>query len=100
MANFVEVIREYKRMCKKYRNCMDGCPLQDSKCMADRPDIFLINPEKAEQIIMQWAAEHPVKTNRMKFREVFGMESVLMDEDIADWLDQEYKGGQKDEVEQ
>lgn len=31
-------------------------------------------PEEAEKIIMNWAKEHPVKTNADKFKEVFGVE--------------------------
>ena len=45
---------------------------------------------------MQWAAEHPTKTNGMKFREVFGedMIAMLKNTPLGDWLDAEYKVGQ------
>ena len=49
--------------------------------------------KEAEQIIMQWAEEHPIKTNGMKFKEVFGDHVVWgTDEDMEAWFCAEYKG--------
>ena len=91
MAEFKTVVKNYKRMCDSYKVC-EGCPLTKYESTCSR---FMIEyPEKAEHIIMQWAARHPVKTNRMKFEEVFGVdctEPILCDFD--GWLDAEYKGG-------
>lgn len=54
------------------------------------------SPEDAERIIMQWASEHPIMTNRRKFAETFGFDVATMFEvnrGNAGWLDEEYKGG-------
>lgn len=58
MAEFQEVMRQYKRMCRYYPAC-EECPLYNmyagcscSRCIRDYPD-------EAERIIMDWAAEHP-----------------------------------------
>lgn len=68
MAEFVEVIRQKDRICNSY-DCNE-CPLK-SGCMS----LIVNEPEKAEQIIMEWAKEHPSKTNADKFKEVFGVEA-------------------------
>lgn len=76
MAEFVTVAKERNRMhdflydhgrgCKK-------CPLssyQNGVCK-DCASFFTENPEKAEKIIMDWAAEHPRVTLASKFFEIF-----------------------------
>lgn len=57
MAEFQEVMRQYKRMCRYYPAC-EECPLYNmyagcscSRCIRDYPD-------EVERIIMDWAAEH------------------------------------------
>ena len=60
MAEFAKVMKERKRMCSSFINCGAGCPLnkiigQGSTCW----ECISKHPEKAEQIIMRWAAEHP-----------------------------------------
>lgn len=97
MAEFKTVMREYRRLCKG-RRCED-CPIwekvdkdAETFCSAWVTNHF----EEAEHIIMQWAKENPLMTNRMKFREVFGMDLVIT-ENNAEWLDQEYKGGQDEQ---
>ena len=96
MAEFKTVVKNYKRMCDSYKVC-EGCPLTKDGSICSR---FMIEyPEKAEHTIMQWAAEHPIMTNRMKFKEVFGFEftdRVPESQYHRKWLDAEYKGGQDD----
>lgn len=95
MAEFQKVTKEYRRMCNSYLSC-ENCPLVVNVQSAQtcKIDVFL-SSEESERIIMQWAAERPLMTNRMKFREVFGKDIVICEGDDS-WLDQEYKGG-KDE---
>lgn len=96
MAEFQTVIRERKRMCKQIGDC-SKCPIS----FLNNKSLFCItfmqeSPEDAERIIMQWADEHPLMTNRRKFEEVFGFTPATMFEvnpGNADWLDEEYKGG-------
>lgn len=81
MAEFVEVVNQWKRICKNFKNCSDGCPLSkhsgESLCstMCDYPveeqdEIAM----RFEEVVMNWAQNHPVETNAMKLEEVFGVE--------------------------
>ena len=51
-------------------------------------------PMKAEEIVMQWAKEHPHVTNAEKFEEVFGdrpFSIMLFNDDFIKWFQEEYK---------
>ena len=90
MAEFKTVVKNYKRMCDSYKVC-EGCPLTKDGSICSR---FMIEyPEEAEHTIMQWAARHPIKTNRDKFKEIFGVEyyDLLLMHGYVSWLDEEYK---------
>lgn len=96
MAEFQKVANEIKRMCDKLK-CSE-CPLGSKNTLANGicTTWTLQHPEKSESIVMQWAAEHPIMTNGMKFKEVFGNHVVWeTDEDMEAWLNAEYKGGQE-----
>lgn len=67
MAEFAEVVKQRLRMCNAIEDC-DDCPLRNKRCSGFNN----IDLEDFEKIVMQWAAEHPVKTNADKFEEVFG----------------------------
>lgn len=85
MAEFQRVVREYQRMNRT----------GDLKSNYD--EWVLQHPERAEKIIMEWAAEHPLVTNGEKFKEVFGFtlhHKFCVSGDAVEWLDAEYKGGQ------
>ena len=68
MAEFVEVMKQKKRMCNDCEQ-VNMC----HKCYGSMNYINQ-NPQEAEEIIMKWASEHPIKTNADKFKEVFGLE--------------------------
>lgn len=72
MTNFAEVMKQKIRMCDS--NSCSACPLYYSNNGVDKACGFLFYkmPQKAEEIIMKWAEEHPVQTNADKFKEVFG----------------------------
>ena len=57
MAEFVEVFRAAKRMCKRYDCAM--CPLSENgfECMIKPGDE--IEPDEVERIVMDWAKEYP-----------------------------------------
>ena len=96
MAEFQEVANEIKRMCNRLK-CSE-CPLGSKNTLANGTCTTwtLQNSEKAESIVMKWAAEHPIKTNGMKFKEVFGDHVVWeTDEDMEAWLNTEYKEEQE-----
>ena len=94
MAEFQTVAKNFKRMCDSYEVC-EGCPLTNDGSICSR--LIIEHPKIAEHTIMQWAAGHPIMTNGMKFREVFGQPYEYLFEAngfIKQWLSQEYKGGQ------
>lgn len=74
MAEFVEVMKQRSRMCEVLL-CYK-CPLNKYKNYNNNTcdDFMKDSPQEAEEIIMNWAKEHPVKTNADKFKEVFGVE--------------------------
>ncbi len=58
-------IKDLKRMCKEYVNCI-GCPIKSGKfCGIHR------FPDNADEIVDKWVQEHPVKTYAMDFFEKF-----------------------------
>lgn len=74
--SYQETMDIYKRLCEHYhkRSSCEKCPVSSSKNYTKKlcRDFLIENTDKAEPILKQWAAEHPVKTNRDKFIEVFG----------------------------
>lgn len=79
MAEFVEVMKQKERMCKKYSEEFSICKKCELGIAKTKHDMvcweFLENlPQEAEEIIMKWAKEHPVITNFQKLEEVFGKE--------------------------
>lgn len=59
MAEFSEVMRQARRMCKAHMSCQ-GCPLIKKNCwFVPKTEENLEVTEECERIIMQWAAEHP-----------------------------------------
>lgn len=71
--SYQEAMKISRRMCKSYEEC-GGCPLDyrlddnDKTCW----DALRDDSNEVEKVMKKWAAEHPVKTNRDKFVEVFG----------------------------
>ena len=97
MAEFVTVMREYERMCKGNARC-ETCPIVSSNNKRGVACHLFVRkfPMEAECIIMQWSAEHPIITNRIKFEEVFGRDLFklcVVDPmgDVLKWLDEGYQ---------
>lgn len=76
MAEFTKVAKEYVRLCESHPNCMSSCPMNQyrDKAIMCRYWTLVEEPEKAEKIIMEWAAEHPVKTNGNIFKDTYGFD--------------------------
>lgn len=89
MAEYQEVIKQFKRMCKSIGNC-ERCPIKDHREIFHCWRWISEEPKLAEEMIMNWASENPPITNRMKFREVFGKDLIITG-DTSKWLDEEYK---------
>ena len=107
MAEFKEVMKQFKRMCDGQKWC-DNCQIIDNRGRFSCSRWLTENPTKAEEIIMTWAKKNPIKTNGMKFYEVFGInldsiEVICRDgegkvshhQDVSAWLSKEYKQGQE-----
>lgn len=96
MAEYVTVSRELNMMCDKNR-CAE-CPITKHRHECVNCYAWMSNhPEEVERIVMQWAAEHPLITNGMKFSEVFGFDLDALysvSEAAIKWLNKEYKGEQ------
>ena len=93
----LDYFKEARRMCKSYPDCK-GCPLINSpcgsiRCLEGRSDAEM---QCEIKVIEQWSKEHPLVTNEMKVREVFGDNAVnsilvLPPSDIKRWLAEPYK---------
>lgn len=70
MAEFVTVMKEFARMCRG--KCSD-CPLSQKNNGINQICSAVLKrfPEEAENIIMEWAAEHPVETMKDRFFKMF-----------------------------
>lgn len=96
MAEFKEVAKQYARMCTTYEHC-GNCPINvvRDKAYVCRYWALVVDPEKAEEVILQWAKEHPPVTNRDKFKEVFGFDPIADRLDAITWFAAEYKEPEK-----
>lgn len=61
-------IFDYARICKQSTKCSQ-CLLR--KFCADQRDMFSNDIDKANEIILKWCEEHPVKTRQDKFLEIY-----------------------------
>lgn len=75
-------VKEKTRMCFYYKEL--GCRTESGEICPIRKQLELLcdiwisrNPEKAIDIVEKWSAEHPIKMNRNRFKEVFGVEPRL-----------------------
>ena len=96
MAEYQEVIKQFWRICERYRTdvCCGTCPLKEVRGVYHCWRWISEEPEKAEELIMDWAEKNPVITNDLKFQEVFGCKPysiTLFDDDFIKWLSEEYK---------
>ena len=96
----LEFLKAYNRMCIMYKSCR-GCPLEMDRCagcgdeFSEKQIINII--DKTEQ----WSKDHPLVTNKMKIREVFGDKAIYAISSpnvqaLKDWLDEPYKEPEHD----
>ena len=66
-------IYDYVRMCSKYSESCEECPLNynNTKDEAYCQDFMINNPDKANEIILKWCEEHPVETRQDRFLKMF-----------------------------
>jgi len=94
MAEFKEVIKQFNRMCGEHKWC-NTCQISTNRTIYTCFRWLTENPTKGEEIIMEWAEEHPLMTNRNKFKEVFGIDftdlfALGISRDLLNWLEKEY----------
>lgn len=65
-------IYDYARMCNSYDVCNE-CPLYHRNCGIKKgcDDIIIDEPDKADEIILKWCEEHPVKTRQSELLKMF-----------------------------
>lgn len=100
MAEFTEVMKQRKRMCKQFPRkdefLCDYCPIDSDNNghNIDCSSFILKYPQEAEEIIMKWAEKNRIKTNedvwKETFRKTFGInvEEIF---NIDGFWDREYK---------
>lgn len=75
MNEFVETMKEKRRMCLTYDKCEDGCPLYELGSGDDPEEwcvqIMEMDPERAYEIIKKWAEENPEESMLEKFFKMF-----------------------------
>lgn len=106
---FKEFSKALKRMCRSL-DCKDChmTTINKNDTLISCYTIAMNNPEVADEIVSKWASEHPLKTNAMKIKEVFGTDikvysltsdtfSISIDNDSSNgikalkaWLESEY----------
>ncbi len=76
-ATIFDYARFIKKYCENPRGC-EGCPLTDrSRGLLFCDDFIREHPEEANEIILKWCEEHPIKTRQDKFLEMFPNASVV-----------------------
>lgn len=59
MAEFAQVMKDWRRMCKAYTSNCDKCPLCNLECGAVPRNIKYHTDGQIEAIVKTWAAKHP-----------------------------------------
>lgn len=65
-------IYDYARLCRTVITCVN-CPLC-AKCNGTNlscDDLLIRNSDKANEIILKWCKEHPIKTRQSEFLKIF-----------------------------
>ncbi len=95
MAEFKEVMKQFNRMCDEHKWC-NTCQISTNRKLYTCFRWLTENPTKGEEIIMEWAKEHPPVTNLDKFKEIFGFDPLadkhlMCGTPIIGWFGKEYK---------
>lgn len=65
-------IFDYARICNSYKQC-EACPLGINTNGTEMSCSFVIREvtDKANEIILKWCEEHPIKTRQSEFLKMF-----------------------------
>ena len=83
----VEFMKEAGRMCTSYGIVCFGCPVYEFRKGQTCGEAMRNHPEKFVKAVEKWSNEHPIITNRQKFREVFGENACP----TVEWWGEEFK---------
>lgn len=69
-------IKDYARMCKSHKDCAK-CPIAKAASICH---LFIAEqPDKANEIILKWCKEHPIKTRQGELLKAFPNANVPID---------------------
>lgn len=96
--DFLLVMNESKRMCDFYKkyDCTT-CPFYDSDgAFCYRSDSLIYVYNNFYNDVMMWSREHPIITNEIRLKEMFGKKIGDFSDDKGvflptKWLEKEYK---------
>ena len=76
--NLIRMFDSIRRTHKGEETCKgvecNNCPFYEEVCSTEGIEGALFHSYEVIEIVEQWAKEHPIVTNAMKFKEVFGKE--------------------------
>ena len=79
-------IYDYARMCKAFRDdWCEGCPLNtdNNKMGVACSDVVTMYTDKANEIILNWCKEHPIKTRQDGFLKMFPKARIFDNKFVA-----------------
>lgn len=78
-------IYDYARMCEKINDCK-YCPLgsKNNGYGIACSDLMREDPDKANEIILNWCKEHPVVTRQSKIQKIIPAITLNADEEYVD----------------
>lgn len=91
MAEFVQMIKDWSRMCLSFKSCGD-CPMMDedgrAHILCSEGGIRSAVPEVQEDVIIKWAAEHPepVYPTWVEFLKAYETGEPKSDFDFVYWM--------------
>lgn len=87
MAEFKEVMKQYKRMCKSYPDCVD-CPFKVELGWDCEPDALMEEEDMDiwETTVMEWARKHP-EPKPVTVRDLLSYIAVHIDPDTCFSID-------------
>lgn len=93
MADFVQTMKDWQRMCNASKSCND-CPMHKEDgwayVLCSEGGIASARPEVAEKVIVKWAVEHPVVyPTWFEVLERFGVVGSINGEPYYDSMDRE-----------
>ena len=71
-------IYDFARMCKTNIHNCENCPMWNYNCTVSTMDSTDV--DKANEIILKWCKEHPIKTRQSEFLKMFP--NAMKDEDV------------------